>query len=44
MPMARDATPLAVPDGWRVVRLGEVARESRRSSVAKKTVDGESPS
>lgn len=25
MPMARDATPPAVPDGWRVVRLGEVA-------------------
>ena len=25
MPMARDATPLAVPDGWRVVRLGECA-------------------
>ena len=25
MPMARDAIPLMVRDGWRVVRLGEVA-------------------
>ena len=33
MPMARDATQLAVPDGWRVVRLGEVA--SRRKEQVK---------
>ena len=30
MPMASDAIPPAVPDGWRVVRLGDVAQESRQ--------------
>ena len=30
MPMARDAIRLMERDGWRVVRLGDVARESRQ--------------
>ena len=42
MPMARDAIRPMEPDGWRVVRLGEVA-EVAFSSVDKKTVDGEAP-
>lgn len=39
---AMPTTAAALPDGWRVVRLGDVA-EISFSSVDKKTVDGESP-